>query len=67
MIIFSLLYGVISYSYAYYGEMMTYLGMTMTMVFYFILEFFHTANIVPSPLAVTISFAAVEQRQSGRK
>ncbi len=28
MIIFSLLYGVISYSFAYYGEMMTYLGMS---------------------------------------
>lgn len=101
MIIFSLLYGMISYSYGYYGEMMTYLGMTMpmaapaliswlrnpfegnrrevrvhhvsakemvfmavlsvavTIVFYFILEFFHTANIVPSTLSVTTSFAAV--------
>ena len=28
---FSLLYGVISYRYAYYGEMITYLGMTMPM------------------------------------
>lgn len=28
---FSLLYGVISYSFAYYGEMMTYLGMTLPM------------------------------------
>lgn len=31
MIVFSLLYGVISYSFAYYGEMITYLGMTMPM------------------------------------
>lgn len=31
MIFFSLLYGVISYSFAYYGEMITYLGMTMPM------------------------------------
>lgn len=31
MIAFSLMYGVISYSFAYYGEMMTYLGMTMPM------------------------------------
>lgn len=31
MVIFSLIYGVISYSYAYYGEMITYLGMTMPM------------------------------------
>ena len=28
MILFSLLYGIISYSYAYYGEMLTYLGMS---------------------------------------
>lgn len=31
MIIFSFLYGVISFSFAYYGEMITYLGMTMPM------------------------------------
>lgn len=31
MIIFSILYGVISYGYRYYGEMVTYLGMTMPM------------------------------------
>ena len=31
MIAFSLLYGVISFSFAYYGEMITYLGMTMPM------------------------------------
>lgn len=31
MIIFSLLYGIISFSLAYYGEMITYLGMTMPM------------------------------------
>lgn len=28
-VIFSLLYGIISYSFSYYGEMITYLGMTM--------------------------------------
>lgn len=101
MIIFSLLYGIISYSFAYYGEMITYLGMTMPMaafalitwlrhpyegnrsevqvnsiskvevvimflvaaivtaVFYFILDHFHTANIVPSTISVTTSFLAV--------
>ena len=101
MILFSLLYGVISHSFAYYGEMITYLGMTMpmavfalvswlknpyqgnraevqvnrisrpeqllmwlatiaiTLVFYFILEHFDTANIVPSTLSVTTSFLAV--------
>ena len=31
MIVFSLLYGIISYSFSYYGEMLTYLGMTMPM------------------------------------
>ena len=31
MIIFSLLYGIISLTFSYYGEMMTYLGMTMPM------------------------------------
>jgi len=29
MVLFSFLYGVISYSFSYYGEMITYLGMTM--------------------------------------
>ena len=101
MIIFSLLYGIISYTFSYYGEMITYLGMTMpmaifaliswlknpyngnkaevkvnsiskkehafmwiitlivTIVFYFILTYFNTANIVPSTLSVTTSFVAV--------
>lgn len=101
MIIFSLLYGVISFSFAYYGEMLTYLGMTMPMaavalvswlknphngnksevkvnslklkeiffmcavtvavtaVFYFILDAFDTANLVPSTVSVTTSFLAV--------
>lgn len=31
MVVFSLLYGVISFSFAYYGEMITYLGMTAPM------------------------------------
>ncbi len=31
MVVFSVLYGVISYSYRYYGEMITYLGMTAPM------------------------------------
>ena len=101
MIAFSLLYGIISYTFAYYGEMITYLGMTMpmaafaliawlknpykgnkaevkvnsigkaeqllmwlltvgvTVVFYFILNYFNTANIIPSTLSVTTSFLAV--------
>ena len=88
IIIFSLLYGIISFSYAYYGEMITYLGMTapialfsmitwlknpyegnksevevkhlklkdiipmiiltviVTFVFYFILDYFNTANLI---------------------
>ena len=101
MIVFSILYGIISYSFAYYGEMITYLGMTapmalfaliswlknpykgnkaevtvnsikpkeicfmliltaaVTVIFYFILEHFETANIIPSTLSVTTSFIAV--------
>lgn len=31
MIVFSILYGIISYSFSYYGEMITYLGMTLPM------------------------------------
>ena len=101
MIIFSLLYGIISFTFAYYGEMLTYLGMTMPMaifaliswlrnpyngnksevkvnsiskketafmwvitiaiaaVFYFILEIFNTANIIPSTISVATSFLAL--------
>ena len=101
MIIFSLLYGIISFTFAYYGEMITYLGMTMpmalfaliswlknpyngnkaevkvnsiskkeqvlmwlltaivTIIFFYILKFFNTANIIPSTISVTTSFLAV--------
>ena len=101
MIAFSILYGIISYSFSYYGEMITYLGMTLpmsvfalaswlknpyknkksevrvnriskaeaifaatlsaavTVAFYFILEAFDTANIIPSAVSVTTSFLAV--------
>lgn len=101
MIVFSLLYGIISFSFSYYGEMLTYLGMTMpmavfsliswlknpykgnksevavnklkskdyivmivlsvavTVVFYFFLDYFNTANIIPSTISVTTSFLAV--------
>ena len=31
MVLFSLLYGIISYTFAYYGEMITYLGMALPM------------------------------------
>lgn len=34
MIIFSILYGIISYTFSYYGEMITYLGMTMPMAIF---------------------------------
>ena len=101
MVVFSLLYGMISFTFAYYGEMITYLGMTMpmavfalvswlrnpyngnraevkvnvigkieivgmwlltgvvTVLFYFILDHFDTANLLPSTLSVTTSFLAV--------
>lgn len=101
IVVFSILYGIISYTFAYYGEMITYLGMTapmavfslvswlrnpykgnraevavnhlkrreygfmlgltalVTVGFYFILAYFHTANLAPSTLSVTTSFLAV--------
>lgn len=100
-VIFSILYAVISFSFAYYGEMITYLGMTgpmalaafiswmrnpyennkaevrvnhisrkeaallpvlallVTAVFYFILRYFGTANLLPSTLSIMTSFVAV--------
>lgn len=101
MMAFSLLYGIISFTFSYYGEMITYLGMTAPMalaayiswrknpfgegkaevrvdrlsgrewvfmaaltlavtgIFYFILDGFHTANIIPSTISVATSFVAV--------
>lgn len=101
MVIFSILYGIISFTFLYYGEMITYMGMTApmavfalvswlrnpyngrraeveinrlsrkelififamsaiaTVVFYFILKFFNTANLIPSTLSVTTTFLAV--------
>ncbi len=101
IIIFSTIYGYISFSFGYYGEMTTYVFMTLpmavisliawlrnpfqgrraevtvnrvrkreypiiialslivTVVFYFILKYFGTANLLPSTLSVTTSFAAV--------
>ncbi len=101
MVIFSILYGIISFSFSYYGEMITYVGMTgpmaafsliswlrnpykgkksevevnhiskkeiifmfiltavITVIFYFILRYFNTANLFFSTLSVTTSFIAV--------
>ena len=100
IIIFSLIYAYISYTYAYYGEMITYVGMTapmaaislvtwlrnpfkgnrsevkvnklsgkeiafaavlsvvVTVIFYFILKKFNTANLVISTASVITSFFA---------
>lgn len=101
MIVFGIMYGIISYTFEYYGEMITYLGMTVPMAvvsliswlknpyngskaevkvnsikkpeiifllfltaavtaaFYFVLKAFDTANLIPSTISVTTSFAAV--------
>lgn len=101
MIVFSFFYGGISFALQYYGEMITYLGMTLpmslyafiswmknpygndhsqvkispirkkdvivisastilvTIAFYFILRYFHTANLLPSTFSVSTSFLAV--------
>lgn len=100
MIVFATFYGGISFGFAYYGEMITYLGMTLpmavislvswlknpykgnraevrvnrikpaevifmlllttavTVIFYFVLKFTNTANLIPSTLSVTTSFIA---------
>ena len=101
IIIFSIIYGYISYTFSYFGEMLTYVCMTLpmavlsliewvrnpfkkgepevkvnkvskkeipfictitlvvTVVFYFVLRYFNTANLIPSTLSVTTSFVAV--------
>ncbi len=101
MIVFGVIYGIISYSFSYYGEMITYLGMTVpmcvvalvswlknpyggkrsevrvnsvsagewifalvltavvTVIFYFILRYFNTVNLIPGTLSVATSFLAV--------
>lgn len=99
VVIFSLLYAIISFEFKYYGEMITYIGMTtpiaitsiiswlkhpfeeknevevaslskknivimillaalVTFVFYFILKFFGTQNLVVSTMSITTSFLA---------
>ena len=99
-VVFSVFYGIIAWTFRYYGEMITYLGMSapmaalaviswvrnpyeqgkaevrvnrlklpevlflaaltilVTVLFYFILAFFGTANLLPSTLSVTTSFLA---------
>ena len=101
MVIFCLFYGYISLTFKYYGELMTYVFMSLpmsvfsliswlknpykgkvsevairklnrkdvilmilstvavTVVFYFILAYFNTANLIPSTLSVSTSFFAV--------
>ena len=49
MILFSLLYGIISLNVAYYGEMITYLGMTMPMAVFTFLEHFDFTEKVIRP------------------
>ncbi len=100
MIIFAIIYSIISFSFQYYGEMLTYLGMSLpmavfsliawlknpfgnkksevtvnritlkevilmivlscivTLVFYYILLYFRTSNMIPSTISITTSFIA---------
>lgn len=99
-IAFAVMYGIISLGFAYYGEMITYMFMSLPMaafslvswirhpsdnknevrvnhlkareyvfmailtilvtaVFYFVLKYFNTANLIPSTISVTTSFVAV--------
>lgn len=99
-VVFSIFYGIISFKFHYYGEMITYVGMTapmavmsivswlknpfdknknevkvapltlknavlgialsavVTLLFYFILKYFNTANLIFSTISVTTSFLA---------
>ena len=98
-VVFALFYGIISFYFRYYGEMLTYVCMTapiaimaviswikhpfeetseveirrmhrhevfvmcvialvVTVIFYFVLKFFNTANLVFSTISVTTSFLA---------
>ena len=101
ILVFSTLYGIISFSFGYYGEVLTYAGMTapmavisliswlrnpyekgkaevktesvtkndvillawltpaVTLVFYFVLKFFGTENLLVSTLSVSTTFVAV--------
>ena len=101
IIIFSIMYGYISFTFTYYGEMLTYVCMTgpmavyafitwiknpykdrksevkvngikpkeiafilalsalVTVIFYFVLKFFGTANLLISTVSITTSFIAV--------
>ncbi len=101
MVVFSIMYAIVSLTFRYYGEMLTYVGMTLPMSvvalvswlkhpykgnksqvevgsisakewlfmfgltavvtfgFYFILDAFDTANILPSTISVATSFVAV--------
>lgn len=99
-VIFAIMYSIISFTFRYYGEMITYMGMTapiaflamiawfrnpykegenevkvaavtrkkwavllvltalVTFVFYFILDFFHTNNLILSTVSIATSFLA---------
>lgn len=67
MVVFSIIYGIISYTFSYYGEMITYLGMSMPMAiialvtvpFWFVLRALDTANLFFSTVSVATSFLAV--------
>ena len=50
MVIFSMLYGIISFNFKYYGEMITYLGMTMPMALFALI------SVTTSFLAVYLTF-----------
>ncbi|MBQ6860761.1 MAG: hypothetical protein IJO08_03855 [Clostridia bacterium] len=50
MVIFSMLYGIISFNFKYYGEVITYLGMTMPMALFALI------SVTTSFLAVYLTF-----------
>ena len=59
MIIFSILYGVISYRFCYWGEMVTYLGMTLPMAVWGAIVWFKN----PSPKAGEVAISPMTRRK----
>lgn len=58
MVIFSILYGIISFRFRYWGEMITYLGMTMPMSVWSMITWLNTPNIIFSTISIITSFLA---------
>ena len=64
MVIFSIFYGIISYTFSYYGEMITYLGMTAPMAIFALISWLlnpYNGRLLPNTHPHTVSGAAALQ------